>query len=99
MSGVQTELEQVARKTEGFDAADLGVLLERAVHAVRWQRVVARSTAQPVITPEQWKEALAGFQPAAAWEAGADGSVDARCVVVAISGFLWPECRLGLPEK
>lgn len=73
-------IEAVSRRTEGFDSADLNVLLERAVQALRMQALgVARAPGAPRMLQEHWDAAHKGFQPSAAWEANADGAVDATC--------------------
>lgn len=71
-------VEHISRLTEGFDSSDLSVVIERTVQSRRlaelggWERGLW-------ITLKDWDDALAGFQPKAAWEAGMKDTVDARC--------------------
>lgn len=72
-------VEHVARKTEGCDAGDLSVLIERAVQTFRMSALFARGGGCEKVTTAHWEEALRGFQPAAAWHASTQGRIDARC--------------------
>jgi SpoVK/Ycf46/Vps4 family AAA+-type ATPase len=74
-------VEHVARRTEGFDSSDLAVVMERAVHEMRLEEVLARGPGGQV-GGKAWDAALSGFQPSAAWHAGAQDSIDGRCVHV-----------------
>jgi SpoVK/Ycf46/Vps4 family AAA+-type ATPase len=71
-------IEHVARRTEGFDSSDLAVVIERAVHQMRLGDLLARAPGAAV-AQAHWDAALAGFQPAAAWEAGTKDTLDATC--------------------
>ncbi len=69
-------LQDVAAKAEGYDAADLRVLADRALHAAARRHLTpgsgtdAQSSGALVISPEDLADAEQGFQPAAAWGVG-----------------------------
>jgi SpoVK/Ycf46/Vps4 family AAA+-type ATPase len=69
-------VEAIARRLEGFDSADLAVLIDRAVQAVRLDALAPGGGAYRV-GKQHWAAALAGFEPSAAWEAGAQEAADA----------------------
>lgn len=78
-------MEGMSRRMEGFDSSDLLVVIERAVQAARLSALEPRSGAVPAaaatsgtlkVSSEHWDVALDGFQPSAAWEAGAQDSLD-----------------------
>lgn len=76
-------IEGMARRMEGFDSSDLSVVIERAIQAARLGALAPRggardaSTGALLVCSEHWESALDGFQPSAAWEAGAQDAVDA----------------------
>ncbi|KAA6429601.1 MAG: peroxisome biogenesis 1-like [Trebouxia sp. A1-2] len=69
-------LQAVAAKAEGYDAADLRVLADRALHAAARRHLTpgsgadAQSSGALMISPEDLADAEQGFQPAAAWGVG-----------------------------
>jgi len=69
-------LQEVAAKAEGYDAADLRVLADRALHAAARRHLTPGSGADAqgsgalMISPEDLADAEQGFQPAAAWGVG-----------------------------
>ena len=67
-------VQEVAAKAEGYDAADLRVLADRALHAAARRHLIPGSGAQSsgalMISPEDLSDAEQGFQPAAAWGVG-----------------------------
>ncbi len=69
-------LQAVAAKAEGYDAADLRVLADRALHAAARRHLTPGSGADAqgsgalMISPEDLADAEQGFQPAAAWGVG-----------------------------
>ena len=69
-------VQAVAGKAEGYDAADLRVLAERALHAAARRQLAAASTtsshslAALMVSCEDLADAEQGFQPAAAWGVG-----------------------------
>ena len=77
-------VEHVARRTEGFDSSDLSVVIERTVQQRRLADLAGGGSGARV-TPGHWDAALAGFQPSAAWEAGAKDSIDATCAHAAVT--------------
>ncbi len=69
-------MQQVAAKAEGYDAADLRVLADRALHAAARRHLAAGSGLNVqgpgafTISPEDLAHAEQGFQPAADWGVG-----------------------------
>ena len=69
-------MQVVAGQAEGYDAADLRVLADRALHAAaRRQLASGAGTARHspkavVVSSKDLEDAQQGFQPAAAWGVG-----------------------------
>jgi peroxin-1 len=65
------QLELLAGKADGYDASDLQVLLERAVHAALARQLASGQCAsgqgQVEVSPEDMHAAFEGFVPAAFW--------------------------------
>lgn len=92
-------LEGVARRMEGFDAADLAVVIERAAQQVRLEALApAGARRGAAVDAAHWDAALAHFQPSAAWEAGAQETADARCAPPATAVCLPHRAGWGQPH-
>ena len=69
-------MQVVAGQAEGYDAADLRVLADRALHAAARHQLAsgagaARHSSRAVmVSSKDLEEAQQGFQPAAAWGVG-----------------------------
>lgn len=69
-------MQAVAGQAEGYDAADLRVLADRAMHAAARHQLAfssgaaRRSPGPLVVSASDLAEAQQGFQPAAAWGVG-----------------------------
>lgn len=69
-------MQVVAGQAEGYDAADLRVLADRALHAAARRQLASRSRATRhspravVVSSKDLEDAQSGFQPAAAWGVG-----------------------------
>lgn len=69
-------MQVVAGQAEGYDAADLRVLADRALHAAARRQLATRSGATRhspravVVSSKDLEDAQLGFQPAAAWGVG-----------------------------
>ncbi|KAL3142931.1 hypothetical protein ABBQ38_003216 [Trebouxia sp. C0009 RCD-2024] len=69
-------LQEVAGQAEGYDAADLRVLADRALHAAARRQLASGSRATKhspgalLVSSTDLAEAQQGFQPAAAWGVG-----------------------------
>ena len=67
-------MQAVAGRAEGYDAADLRVLADRAMHAAARHQLASnsarRSPGPLVVSSSDLAEAQQGFQPAAAWGVG-----------------------------
>ena len=69
-------MQVVAGQAEGYDAADLRVLADRALHAAARRQLASGSGAARhgpravVVSSKDLAEAQQGFQPAAAWGVG-----------------------------
>jgi SpoVK/Ycf46/Vps4 family AAA+-type ATPase len=77
-------VEHVARRSEGFDSSDLSVVIERMVQQRRLAALGGWGSSLR-ITMKTWDDALSGFQPSAAWEAGMKDAVDARWTSTVLS--------------
>ena len=67
-------MQAIAGQAEGYDAADLRVLADRALHAAARRQLASglarHSPGALVVGLQELAEAQQGFQPAAAWGVG-----------------------------
>lgn len=76
MLNVAMQVQEVAGQAEGYDAADLRVLADRALHAAARRQLASGSRATKhspgalLVSSTDLAEAQQGFQPAAAWGVG-----------------------------
>ena len=71
-----TRVQVIAGQAEGYDAADLRVLADRALHAAARRQLASGAGAAKhipravVVSSKDLEDARQGFQPAAAWGVG-----------------------------